>query len=206
MTSLARSTEKLRSTFAEDGLAATLRKVLRRAGCSIFSAESYLVFAAPSHGEFCSENSAVRWELLQGGSIASRCNLPPGFSKRLRSEGVLAYCAWDGDELAHVSWACLNADIPIDPLCRRVDFRTSAYVGDCKTDVQYRGRGLYPEALRRLRAAVAAQGVDRVVLTVAVDNYASLRSVSRAGFSVVSSGRLLRLFTRVTLWTGGAIR
>jgi RimJ/RimL family protein N-acetyltransferase len=67
-----------------------------------------------------------------------------------------------------------------------------AYVGNCFTVNTYRGRGVYPCALRELGLALRSEGRQRLYLFVERDNLASIRSVEKAGFRRVAICRVLK--------------
>jgi hypothetical protein len=57
-----------------------------------------------------------------------------------------------------------------------------AYVGDCETDAAHRGKGIYPAGLTELAKRLRQDGKDSLYLFVEQENFASIRSVLRAGF------------------------
>lgn len=73
------------------------------------------------------------------------------------------------------------------------------YVYESYTAPAARGRGIYPYALGRICAEVATSGIGRVWVAVEADNPASIRAVTKAGFT--ETGRLAyrRRWGRLTL-------
>jgi ribosomal protein S18 acetylase RimI-like enzyme len=72
----------------------------------------------------------------------------------------------------------LNVEIPIP--------RGHAYIWDCATVEQYRGRGIFPGLLRFMLEELRLQGIAQVWAGVAPGNTASLKSFARAGFRLVA--------------------
>ena len=62
---------------------------------------------------------------------------------------------------------------------------TDAYVGDCITEPEHRGRGIYPCGLVELAVQLRSAGMKSLCLFVESDNLASRRSVHKAGFRQV---------------------
>jgi ribosomal protein S18 acetylase RimI-like enzyme len=79
-----------------------------------------------------------------------------------------------------------------------VDFKNDsiAYVGDCITAPQYRGRGIYPRGLVRLGETLRQEGVTSLYLYVEDENFASRRSVVKVGFQPVLRATVWRLARR----------
>jgi RimJ/RimL family protein N-acetyltransferase len=72
-----------------------------------------------------------------------------------------------------------------------------AYVGNCFTVEQYRGKGVYPCALLQLGCALRAEGRQRLYLFVERENLASIRSVEKVGFQSVAVCRVFQWRGRV---------
>lgn len=101
----------------------------------------------------------------------------PEIDRRLSSEHT-CYVLMHEAEIAHVSW--LFDDVVL-PAAFGFDAMTPV-IGDCDTPPKFRGRGLYPLALRRIASDVLVQrGRDRVYILVAPTNAASIRGIERAG-------------------------
>jgi RimJ/RimL family protein N-acetyltransferase len=64
-------------------------------------------------------------------------------------------------------------------LARQLGFKNVLIIGNCFTDEEYRGKGIYPAVLKRIRADFAER-----TLIVFVDpaNAASVRGLEKAGF------------------------
>jgi RimJ/RimL family protein N-acetyltransferase len=59
---------------------------------------------------------------------------------------------------------------------------SDAYVGDCSTLPEFRGRGVYPCALATLALTLRSDGCRRLYLYIEAENLASQRAVAKAGF------------------------
>ncbi len=63
-----------------------------------------------------------------------------------------------------------------------IDFATPM-IGNCNTLATARGRGLYPALLLECSAELARRGYAEAVITCSPDNAASIRGITKAGFS-----------------------
>jgi hypothetical protein len=99
-----------------------------------------------------------------------RTNHPPTDSKRF----FKAYVVLHGSKVVHASLVFTR-----NLLARQLGFRNVLIIGNCVTDEEYRGKGIYPAVLKRIRADFA----DRTLI-VFVDpaNTASVRGLEKAGF------------------------
>ncbi len=84
-------------------------------------------------------------------------------------------------QLVCFMWVATDETFLSASIAGRVRF-PAAYVHDAFTHRAHRGRGIFPAALDWLVARGQAMRVDRVYVTVAASNRASLRAVGRAGF------------------------
>jgi ribosomal protein S18 acetylase RimI-like enzyme len=69
-----------------------------------------------------------------------------------------------------------------DRLAVQFTDNAEAYVGECITLDEYRGRGIYGSALTELARALRKNGVERLFLFVESDNVPSIKGVLKAGF------------------------
>jgi RimJ/RimL family protein N-acetyltransferase len=84
-------------------------------------------------------------------------------------------------ELAHVSWVLTRADHERLPLAHLRLAADEAELGNCVTLPRFRGRGLYPLAVRAISGRLFGSGVRRVYLVTARGNAASARGIEKAG-------------------------
>jgi RimJ/RimL family protein N-acetyltransferase len=64
---------------------------------------------------------------------------------------------------------------------------------DSVTDPAFRGRGVAPAAWTAIADALEAEGVERMVTKVAIENASSRRAVEKAGFAEVALQRVTRI-------------
>jgi hypothetical protein len=91
----------------------------------------------------------------------------------------------------------------------RVSFDTAAeaYVSNCCTAATYRGRGIFPAALRALASALSREGKTALYGYVEAENDQSAAGVRKAGFVSVAEARIFRcgrLVSRRWRWLRGA--
>jgi RimJ/RimL family protein N-acetyltransferase len=99
-----------------------------------------------------------------------KTNHPPTDSKRF----FKAYVVLHSTRVVHASLVFTK-----NLLARQLGFRNVLIIGNCFTDEEYRGKGIYPAVLKRIRTDFA----DRTLI-VFVDpaNTASVRGLEKAGF------------------------
>ena len=73
-------------------------------------------------------------------------------------------------------------------------------IGNCFTDPAQRGRGYYPRLLRAACRRLADEGYQRVIITCAPDNRASVRGIEKAGFRQAKTLSSLVLAARWIAW------
>jgi RimJ/RimL family protein N-acetyltransferase len=96
-----------------------------------------------------------------------------------------AYMVLDGSRVVHASLVFQR-----NLLAWQLGFRGVHIIGDCFTDEAYRGQGLYPAVLRRIRADFP----DRTfVVFVDPANTPSIRGLEKAGFRRLYEFEMYRL-------------
>jgi hypothetical protein len=103
------------------------------------------------------------------------------FVSRL-SDKSLCYLVRDGERILHSSWVSLHAAWTRELRGYVVPPSGDAYVYESFTREDARGRGVYPYALKGMRADLASKGVGRVWVAAEADNAASRRAIEKAGF------------------------
>ena len=98
------------------------------------------------------------------------------------SDKSLCYLVRDGERILHSSWVSLFAAWTRELRGYVVPPSGDAYVYESFTRSDARGRGVYPFALRGMRADLASRGVGRVWVAAEADNPASLKAIGKAGF------------------------
>jgi RimJ/RimL family protein N-acetyltransferase len=86
--------------------------------------------------------------------------------------GGIVFSAWIASARLHIDELRFTWTIPDG----------DAVVYDCVTMPDARGRGIYPEALRRLSGMLAEEGVRHLWIYADADNAASLRGIKKADF------------------------
>lgn len=106
----------------------------------------------------------------------------------------------DGN-LGHISWAYTATEYQREPYER---FRLGigeAEIVNCFTADAYRGKGLYPHAVRFIATSLLARGFDSVFMCIEPGNEASRRGILKAGLT--NFGHVLHLRSpAITKWRG----
>lgn len=89
----------------------------------------------------------------------------------------------DGGRLGHISWLYYRGDP--NRILRLADGECE--VKFCLTFPEFRGRGLYPAALRAIQRDLAGRAFRRCFVCVRSDNTASIRGIEKAGFHKVGA-------------------
>lgn len=92
--------------------------------------------------------------------------------------------------LGHISWLYYNGD-PNQTL--RLGDR-ECEIRFCLTFPQFRGRGLYPAALRAIQKHLTERGFERCFICVMDDNRPSIRGIEKSGFRFAGRARLRKIF------------
>ena len=106
----------------------------------------------------------------------------------------------DGD-LGHISWAYTAKEYGCEPYERFRLGTGDAEIVNCYTAEAYRGKGLYPYAIRLIAEQLLSRGIKRVFMNIAPANEASRRGILKAG--LISYGRVLHWRSpAITQWPG----
>jgi RimJ/RimL family protein N-acetyltransferase len=104
-------------------------------------------------------------------------------------------------ELGHISWAYTAKEYALEPYERFRLGMGDAEIVNCFTADAYRGKGLYPHAVRIIAALLLTRGFDRVFMNIEPNNDASRHGILKAGLK--SYGRVLHLRSpAMTRWRG----
>ncbi len=102
-----------------------------------------------------------------------------------------AYGVWSGDTLAHAAWLIPAERDAAQPV-RNVKLRDGeAEITHCVTRSEFRGKGLYPFAIRSLCETARQRGITRIFMITNVRNIASQRGIEKAGLK--RCGEIARL-------------
>jgi GNAT superfamily N-acetyltransferase len=127
-----------------------------------------------------------------------RETLTPAYAARL-APGRRAFGAWVEGALAAWGWAS-TTDEHIGELGLWVNLRPGeAYLWDCVTLPEQRGRGLYRALIAHMAAALRAEGYGRVWIGADLSNAPSQRGIAGAGFLPVVDLLLKRVRPDLTL-------
>jgi len=92
--------------------------------------------------------------------------------------------------LGHISWLYYDGDpnqtLGLGPRECEVRF--------CLTLPEYRGRGLYPGALRAIQRYLKRRGYEKCFICVRDDNRSSIRGIEKSGFRLAGRTRLRKIF------------
>jgi hypothetical protein len=119
-----------------------------------------------------------------------------GFAQRQRERLArfgqsYAYGVFVDNRLAHVSWLLPQQAMRLDQPAVVPDSGACAEITGCETLDEFRGRSLYPFAIRNLCRVAAGQGIVRIYMKTAWDNKPSQRGIRKAGLK--SAGFVLLL-------------
>jgi RimJ/RimL family protein N-acetyltransferase len=173
--------------------------------------DRYCVFsAAPGDLPPLPDDSRIRVMKLADDRLRELCREQPEFHRQMERLDEFgfndAYGVFMDDELAHVSWL-VTADHDRLMSEREVKLRDGeAEITHCFTAESFRGKGIYPLAIRALCAQAEVAGITCVFMATHPTNTASLRGIAKAGFK--SAGQVFRLRLpflskdRVLRWRG----
>ena len=113
------------------------------------------------------------------------------------------YVAWDGDRVVAYGWVSQGSEC-VGELERAFHMAPDeAYIWDCVTLPEYRGRGLYSALLAYMLAELRDLGVRRTWIGASLDNQASIRGFMKAGFQPAIKLIYRRLLALRCAWVIG---
>ncbi len=135
-------------------------------------------------------------EKLSNERLMELCRHQPEFHRQAERLTEFPFNdAWGllaGDELVHVSWMVTPEH---DRLCKERAIRVQdgeVEITHCFTSEAWRGKGIYPHAIRLLCQQARAMNVKRVMMTTHQTNVASQRGIEKAGLRFVGTVRQMR--------------
>ena len=187
-----RVTSRLRESLAQDGMLATIGKLVRRCRRMVHVRDEALVFARKRSTE---QRPPPDFELGPGklSDLTPLASTHPDFwhprklqgaRQRLQS-GDKLFIARRADQILHVAWLATREQIactsevgpePVITLPQPV-----SVIYDCWTPPDHRGQGIYQAVLHAL-VAHAPASVEETWIWCARSNGASAKAITRAGF------------------------
>lgn len=124
------------------------------------------------------------------------------FTQRLQS-GRQCYTAWVDGQLVTYGWVSFE-DEYIGELNLRIKLLAGeAYIWDCGTLPAYREKHLYSALLVHILGQLRAQGLCRAWIGADLENIASQRGMTRAGFHHVADLVIERVLAMRQVWVTG---
>jgi|UniRef100_UPI00378420CA RimJ/RimL family protein N-acetyltransferase len=134
-------------------------------------------------------------EKLSDEQVASCCGPDTEFSRQAERMCELgyndAYGVFISGELAHVSWLISAEHDQVTPEREIMLREGEVEITHCFTGEKWRGKGIYPFAIRSLCQRAAARSIRLVFMVAHSGNIASRRGIEKAGLR--NCGRLVRL-------------
>jgi hypothetical protein len=103
-----------------------------------------------------------------------------------------AYVVLDNDKFVHVSCMFKN-----NLLANQLGFKNAFTIGECVTSNAYKGQGIYPSILKKIKADYKN---ETLVVFVQPNNIASIRGIEKAGFHKLYQFKMYR-FLGINLYT-----
>lgn len=120
------------------------------------------------------------------------------FRARL-SENTRCYLVFDAGKILHSSWVTKSAAWTRELRAYIRPPVGDAYIYESFTRADARGRGVYPFALRSIAADLASEGTKRAWVAAEADNPASIKAITKAGFSEAFTIAYRRRFGRLVI-------
>lgn len=164
---------------------------------AVHSRARLIVFVRPTGGSFVPHPDLVFAEATAADARRYARDIgtdsPKTFTARL-SATTSCFVVASRDRLVHATWMTTDGAWTRELGGYLCPPRGDTYVYESFTHADARGRGIYPLALDGIAAAAARRGLGRLWVAVEMDNVASLRAVTKAGFTesfVMTYGRSL---------------
>lgn len=194
---------RLQRAVRERGAAATLRTLAERGSRELVLREEHIWYELDLHGDrprrALPEGLALCEVEEHERALATAMEGGPGEQEleEFSAAGGRLWAVVDGDRAAFTCWIfperapALAApggwlELPAGTVC----------LENSATSPDHRGRGVAPAAWSGIADRLAARDVAAMITKVAVDNTASRRAVTKAGFTEIALMRLLRLGRR----------
>lgn len=137
----------------------------------------------PNHVDF------VLYEAQVGSYEPQRCAKVELEIKKSQERGIVHYDVFVKGDFAHRSDLRCDNYLPL-----QFGYGRYPIIGDCVTNPQYRGLGIYPHVLGYIiRDVQSSQEAERLFVLVAPNNTASIKGIERAGLKQVARLKGLRV-------------
>lgn len=103
-----------------------------------------------------------------------------------------AYVVLDNDKFVHVSCMFKN-----NLLAKQLGYKNAFTIGECVTNNAYKGQGIYPSILKKIKADYKK---DTIIVFVQPNNIASIKGIEKAGFHKLYQFIMYR-FLGINLYT-----
>jgi Acetyltransferase (GNAT) domain len=176
---------KLAFHYSEGGLGRLWQKTLSFASNALYSETRWNIYICAEFGELDSNESLLQCRKLQyqdllDAQYAKAAAFPEEIRLRFESQSI-CYGFYSNDSLAVVGWSsegCLELDHGVVFPCP-----SEIALFDFLTLPEFRGRGLYTNALRSLVRSINTPRARSVYIAVDPGNTPSVKGIERAGFS-----------------------
>lgn len=128
-----------------------------------------------------------------GGDIPS--NLSNEYEEAFSKNGKLL-CVKYKQKLAHVSWfSTTHSGILFDSIFKTGILKDNSYgyIGPCETYPEFRGKGIYPFALKKICEYQKKCGIKKVLINSRSNNNSSIKGIIKSGFVLNSKVKSFEL-------------
>jgi hypothetical protein len=111
--------------------------------------------------------------------------------KKRISRGAIAFCAFVGQDLAHITWVALNKEAKrdLDVLPYAVDFSNNEVCsGASETNPEYRRMGIYAYVYSKIFSFLSGEGLSIDRFTIGKDNIASQNALAKFNPIIYAEG------------------
>ena len=165
--------------LVSDRLCANVRKLITLDRLDVFVCSRAMILRSEDRPD-------LEFRPLKSNDFSRMCRRTDRFGEQARlyyeQRGITsAFGVFVDGELGHISWAYTAEEYKREPYERfRLD-AGEAEIVNCFTADAYRGKGLYPYAVRLIAAQLLSRGFERVFMNIEPGNEASRRGILKAG-------------------------
>jgi hypothetical protein len=116
--------------------------------------------------------------------------------KNKAARGAIAFCAFVGRNLAHVTWLALSEEAKntVDPFPTKIDWQREAWSGSSRTNAKFQRMGLYSYVYSEIFRYLKEIGRVRDRFTIEKNNTASQNTLAKFDSKVIAEGWYLKVF------------